>query len=143
MILQHGGKARRGGATRRHMKSSGSIPWAAGSTGEITEEGIPDSGSTSQRLTSTGHLEAAAVGREQQPDLRPVRFRCVGPEDDGDLSRIQPDEVAAGIDAQELHEAPHEILIRTACRRCAAGRRGVRSVGNDCWYAPLEIAIAS
>src|SRR5262245_2090999 len=55
--------------------------------------------------------EVDTVDASQHLHTRPVRIWCVRTHHDGDITRSESDEVACGVDANELRESPYKILI--------------------------------
>src|SRR5688572_4181474 len=58
-----------------------------------------------------GMLQLLSVGPREHLDARPVGIRRVRLEDDGNLARVEPHEVAGWIDADQLDETLHQPLI--------------------------------
>ena len=73
-------------------------------------------------------VERGAVRREQHADARTIRVGRVHLSHDRDLAGAQPHEVAGRIDAEQLHEAAHEVLIEL--RAVVALQHGQDAVGR-------------
>ena len=55
-----------------------------------------------------------------------------------DLAGVELDEVPDRVNADELGEAPHEVLIELHARRFCFSTSRMRSVGNACWYVRCD-----
>jgi hypothetical protein len=88
--------------------------YSAGSTGETTLSSAPWSPRVALRLPEIAlerQIEARAVGGKEHPHARAGGDRRVDAEDDGHFAGAEADEIARAVDAEQLREAPDQVLI--------------------------------